>query len=70
MVDRGDAVDRSQVVGFLGALVAICPLAAGAQPAPAAAGGPKVFAQTGPSPSFKFFAGGEIDDVALSLIHI
>ena len=57
-------MDRGLVVGFLGALVAICPLAAGAQPAPAAAGGPKVFAETGPTPSFKFFAGSEIDDIA------
>lgn len=63
MIDRGDAMDRNLSVGFLGALLAICPLAAGAQPAPAAAG-PKVFAQAGPSPSFKFFAGSEIDDVA------
>ena len=55
---------RGSAVGFLGALVAICPLAAGAQPAPAVAGGPKVLAEVGPSPSFKLFAGSEIDDIA------
>ena len=55
---------RTQLIGIVGALLALSPLSAGAQPAPAAAGGPKILAENGPSPDFKFYAGGSIDDIA------
>jgi hypothetical protein len=50
-------------VGIVSALVALSPMAAGAQPAPAA-GGPKVLPVAGPAADFKFYAGSNFDDVA------
>ena len=57
-------MDRFRVIGLVGVLAALCPAFAGAQPTPAAASGPKVLAEVGPSPSFKFYAGSNFDDVA------
>ena len=59
-------MSRAGVGGLVGALVALCPVIAAAEPAPAGAGadGPKVSAEVGPSPSFKFYAGASIDDIA------
>ena len=47
-----------------GALVALCPVIAAAQPAPDGAGSPRILPEAGPAASFKFYAGSNFDDVA------
>ena len=57
-------MNRIGAVVCVGALAALCPVIAGAQPAPAAASGPRILPEAGQPASFKFFAGSNFDDVA------
>ena len=58
-------MDKLALAAIASVLAALGPAFAQAQaPAAPAASGPKVLADVGPSPSFKFYAGSNFDDVA------
>ncbi len=58
-------MDKTALAAIASVLAALGPVFAQAQtPAAAPASGPRILAETGPSPSFKFYAGSNFDDVA------
>jgi hypothetical protein len=60
-------MDRTALFGFAAALAVLCPIAAGAQtPPPAAGAGPLVAHAVGDTPRFGFLAGPSKSDVAWS----